>query len=234
MRVGRQFSRQAAWFAAAAALVCPAAPSAEASGTVFGGVSAGNDRIAYLGVSTPLPGSSVGRGWAVRGIVGAGEYKYVAAVGRVSGKETRGDLSLLYQVSDANNYFDVGVGGRYVHTHLSPRDPGNRRQGGRWEAVASASGQQSAGPWQASEFASYGFRDHDYFVRGDVTHAIAPALRLGVEAQADGARDYSRRAAGAVLAVSPTPRWEVKLSGGVTDQAHRSGGYGAISFRTSF
>ena len=220
--------------AGALGTACSAHAEGAVEGTVFGGVLAGDVQTAYLGIAAPLPGARVGAGLAIRAIVSGSRYKYDAAVGRVRGKDVRADVSLLYQVSDAHNYFDFGLGARYVDTRLRPEDPGNSRRGGHWEGVISAGGQQSYAPWYASEFGSYGTDGRDYFVRGDLTHSLSGPFRLGVEAEADGARDYSRRSAGAVLAVSAAPGWEVKISGGATSQSHRSGGYGGITFSTRF
>lgn len=230
---GSRFRIAGAGLLAAWAALAPAA-AARAQGTVFGGVVAGDVRTAYVGVAAPLPGARVGQGLALRAILSGSQYKYDAAFGRVRGRDLRADVSLLWQVSDAHTYFDFGLGGRYVDTRLKPDDPGNPRRGGHWEGVVSAGGQQTFDPWYASEFGAYGFQGRDYFVRGDVTRRIAGPWRLGVEAQADGARDYARRSVGAVLALSASPAWEVKLSGGVTDQSHRSGGYGGLTFRRSF
>lgn len=227
--------RAAAPLAVIAAGALIPAQSADAEGTVFGGVFGGDVQNAYLGVSTPVAGGRIGQGLAVRAIVGGSQYKYDSGtVGRVRGKDISADVSLLYQVSNAHNYFDFGLGARYVDTRLSPKDPTNSRAGGHWEAVVSASGQQTYDPWYASEFVSYGTNGRDYYAHGDITHKIAGPVRLGVEVQADGARDYSRRGVGGVLALAAGPGWEVKISGGATDQSHRSGGYGGITFRTSF
>jgi hypothetical protein len=225
--------RGARLLALAAAAMAPAM-AARAEGTVFGGALFGDTQTEYLGVSMPLPGARVGQGLAVRAIVSGSQYKYDAFVGTVHGKDIRADVSLLYQISNAHNYFDFGIGPRYVDVRLNPRDPGNPREGGHWEGVVSASGQHTYDPWYVSEFGSYGTDGRDYFVRGDVTHRISGPFRLGVEAEADGARDYSRRSVGAVLAISAAPGWEVKISGGATDQSHRTGGYGGVTFRTSF
>lgn len=220
--------------AAAIAAVLAPAWAARADGTVFGGIQAGDVQNAYLGVSVPLPGARVGEGFAVRGIVGGSKYRYSGSVGDVHGRDIRADVSLLYQVSNAHNYFDFGVGARFIDTKLDPRDPTNSREGQHAEAVFSASGQQNYGPWYASEFGSYGTFGRDYFVRGDLTHTIYGPFRLGVEAETDGARDYARRSVGGVLAYSTAPGWEVRLSGGATDQSHRSGGYGGVTFRAGF
>ena len=219
--------------AAVMAAVLAAGPAARAEGAVFAGVQAGDVQNAYLGVSVPLPGARIGEGLAVRGIVGGGKYRYGASLGEVHGRDIRADASLLYQVSNAHNYFDVGVGARYIDTRLTPHDPANPREGRHWEAVVSASGQQNYGPWAASEFGSYGTFGRDYFVRGDLTHKVYGPVRLGIEAETDGARDYSRRSVGGVIAFS-VANWEVRLSGGATDQSHRSGGYGGATFRASF
>lgn len=217
-----------------AALTTLSAGQAQAEGTVFGGGAVGRDVLGYVGVSAPLPGARVGKGLAVRGIVSHSEYKYNANVGRIRGKDTRADLSLLYQFSDAANYFDVGGGVRYVDTRLTPGDPDSTREGETWEVVVSASGEHRFGRWRVSEFGSYGFDDEDYYLRGDVTRTVSGPVRVGVEAQADGASDYSRTRYGLVLAVSPSYAWELKVSAGVTDESDDTSGYGGVSFRASF
>lgn len=207
---------------------------AQAAGTVFGGVVFGGDNTAYLGASIPLPGARVGEGLAVRGIVAGTQYEYDSSIGRIEGEQVQADLSLIYQFSSATTYFDIGLGARYVDTQLEPDDPGSSRDGGQWEVVVSASGQQTFGPWQLSQFGSYGFDAQDYYVRGDVTHQIGGAFRLGVEVQIDGSEDYDRQRYGAVLGFSPSPDWSIKVSGGVTEQTDNSGGYGGVTFQTSF
>lgn len=202
--------------------------------TVFAGATFGEDELAYAGVTVPLPGDG-GGGPAIRAIVSRTEYDYRSSVlGNVEGREVRGDVSALYQVFGPMGYFDIGLGARYVDTKLSPRDPGNDREGGQWEAVASLSGQAAAGPWRMAGFGSYGFDIHDYYARGEITHAIAPRVRLGAEASADGDRTYDRRRLGALLGFSPDPAWEIQLSAGGTDSDDHEGAYGAVAFRRTF
>lgn len=214
------------------ALACGS--SAAAEGTAFGGAILGHDRLIYAGVTVPLHAVQNDQAWAVRGMVSAGDNSYVAGIGKIKEKQVRADLSALYQVFGAWGYVDAGLGVRYVDTRLSPRDPGNRENGAQWEPVASASGQRIEGPWRVSGFGSYGFRVRDYYVRGDVSRAVTPMLRLGAEAIFDGDRNDDRQRFGPLLIVAPSRGFEVQLSAGASHSKDRDGAYAAIGFRRSF
>lgn len=207
--------------------------AALAQPTVFGGVTFGSDELAYLGMTAPL--NPTGTGLALRGIVSGSKYDYRSADVKIDGRQVRGDLSLLLQSSSANLYADAGVGVRYVDTHLSPSDPANRdADRGSWEAAVSASVQATQDAWRVTGFASYGFDQRDYFVRGDVSRAVAPAVRLGLETLFDGDRTYDRRRLGVLAAYSTSPNWEVQISVGAADSSTRNGAYGGMSFRRTF
>jgi hypothetical protein len=221
-------------FLVAPCLALACGSSAAAESTVFGGAILGHDRLVYAGVTVPLHAVQNDQTWAVRGTLSAGDNNYIAAIGKITEKQVRADLSALYQVFGSWGYVDAGLGARYVNTRLSPRDPGNRERGAQWEPVASASGQRSEGPWRVSGFGSYGFRVRDYYVRGDVSRTVTPMLRLGAEAIFDGDRNDDRQRFGPLLIVTPSRDFELQLSAGASHSNVRDGAYAAIGFRHSF
>lgn len=203
--------------------------------TVFGGGVLARDDSGYLGATVPFVSLGGASSLAVRATISASRYAYTSdTLGRIDGRETRGDVSLLYQLAYPDAYVDAGIGVRLVHTGLSPNDPGNSRRGDETEAVASASGQRTLQAWRVAGFASYGFKIRDYYARAELTRAIAPKLRLGGELTAEGDRTYDRVRYGALLAVTGDPNWEIQFSAGAQEQTHRSGGYAGIAFRRSF
>ena len=200
--------------------------------TLFGGGVLARDESGYLGATVPFAALGDHSSLAVRATLSASRYEYASdTLGRVSGRETRGDISLLYQLAYPDAYVDAGLGARLVHTGLSPNDPGNPRRGDKTELAASLSGQRTFDAWRLAGFGSYGFTIHDYYARAELTRAVTPKLRLGGEITAEGDRTYDRRRYGVLLAVSTDPAWEIQFSAGAQDQRHRSGGYAAISFR---
>lgn len=207
---------------------------ADPQGAVFAGGAVGIDQSAYAGVVLALPGSRLGQGWAVRAGVSGSEYDYDSSGVRIDGSQRRGELMAVRQWSGAQGYFNLAAGGRYTDTDLSPRDPGNSRQGGGWDVAVSADGARTMGPWRAGFFGSYGFDVEDYYLRGDLTHAIGPRMRLGAEIGVDGDPAYERRRIGAVVAFAPRPEWEVRLSAGGMESDTRNGAYGGIELTRTF
>lgn len=217
----------------AAALTATGA-AAQAQGTVFAGGAFGADRTAYAGVAAPVPGSRIGHGWAVRAIVSATEYDYRSGGTKISGEEVRAELSALLQRSGSWGYIDAGLGARYVDIRLSPADPGNPRRGDHWDAAVSVSGEGIADPWRVTGFAAYGLDFEDYYVRADVTRAVTPSVRLGVEAVANGDPAYDQQRLGAVVAYAPGSDWEIQFAVGASESNARDGAYGAVGFRRTF
>jgi hypothetical protein len=215
----------------ATAVLAASGGGAFAQPTVFGGVAFGSDELAYLGVTVPL--NTSGTGLAVRGIASGSEYNYHSNGVKIDGRQVRGDVSLLAQTSTPNVYADVGIGARYIDTHLSPNDPFNPARN-HWEAAVSASFQAQKDLWRVTGFSSYGFEQHDYFIRADLSRVVTRNVRLGVETLFDGDRTYDRRRFGLLAAYSTSPRWEAQVSIGGADSNTRNGAYGGISFRRNF
>lgn len=213
-----------------------AAPSLAAPRpTFYGGGVLARDDSGYLGATVPFVSLDEASSLAVAATLSASRYAYAStALGRVRGQETRCDVSLLYQLAYPDSYLEAGVGVRLVHTGLSPDDPGNTRRGDRTEAAVSLAGQHGFGAWRLAGYGSYGVSVRDYYARAELTRAVSPMLRLGGEITAEGDRTYDRRRYGLLLAASRDSAWEVQLSAGAQDQAHRSGGYAAIGFRRAF
>lgn len=219
---------------AGVALLASAPAAAQERTTIFGGVNFGEDEDAYAGATIALPGGRIGDGWAVRTSFSGSQYEYQTNGVEIEGKEVRGEVAILRQWSGPWGYVDFGVGARYVNTDLSPDDPGNERDGGRWAPTLSATGQRIAGPWRVAGFASTGIGDDDYFVRGELTRAVSSQVRLGVEAGADGDPSYERQRVGAVVSFAPAETWEVTFAAGALYADTDDGAYGAISFSHRF
>lgn len=202
--------------------------------TVFGGVGVGADRLAFAGVTVPVARMSGEGGLAVRGIVSGSDNRYDGPTGRVKSEQVRGEAALLYQRWGPWGYFDAGVGARYTDTDLSPDDPGNPNRGSQWDPMVSISGETTpARAWQVGGFASYGFNSEDYYVRAEVTRAVGPGFRLGVEAILDGDPNYDRQRAGAVAAFGGGD-WQIRFAAGAADSKARDGAYGSVSLRRTF
>ncbi|MBQ1541200.1 MAG: cellulose biosynthesis protein BcsS [Caulobacteraceae bacterium] len=209
--------------------------SAAEQGVLFGGGTIASDWSAYGGVLYSLPGSSLGRGWAVRPTVAGGEYKYVTGGQRVRGEYVGGSIALVYQASGDWGWNNLSIGPRYMNTDLSPKDFGNKRRGGRWDGVAGIDGAHLAGPWRVDWYGAYGFDAQDYQVSLDLTHAVGDRWRIGGLIGAQGDQTYDRQMYGALAGVQVEPGFEIQFGAGVTDQSDRgTQGYGQIGFSRTF
>jgi hypothetical protein len=200
----------------------------------FAGGEAGHERSAFIGGVQALPGSSVGRGWALRGSLQAGRYGYERQGDRVRARYAGGELMLSRQWSDATRYGALSIGPRYTDTDLSPDDPGNRRGGRHWDAALQAEGRQDFGRWQVSGFSSYGIRLKEYYARADLTRRVsAGGLRAGVEAGFEGDESYDRQRVGAVIGLD-RQAFGLRLSAGAKMGSEPRGGYVAVLVTRSF
>ena len=219
----REFGRGARVFAALTALAAAAAPAAaQDRGAVFAGGSFDEDDSGYVGAQLALPGSRPGAGWGVRGSLTGGVYSYDRDNLGIDGRFVGGAIGPVYQWSGAWGYADLGLQARYVDTHLDPYDRQNPRRGGVADAVVSIDGARRWGPWRATGYGEYGSGVQDYFVRANVTHDVIPRLRVGLETILQGDPTYDRQRAGPLVAGLVTPRDELQLSGGWSQQTGRS------------
>jgi len=197
-------------------ILAASAASAQDRGVVFAGGEVGEDSSGYFGVTWAMPGSELGRGWAIRGTASAGGYDYDRASGAVEAEFLQGDLVLLRQTSGAWGYFNLGGGARITDTDLEPADPGNQREGSNWDVVLTADGMHNAGDWRVGGFGSYGVDMREYYVRGEVTRRLGSGpWRGGVEVLADGDENYDRTGAGVLLVYAPSGAvgWRAAIGG---------------------
>lgn len=191
----------------------------------------------FVGATAPLPGASLGHGLAVRGSAFGGTYDYRGgpANGRVDATFGGAQLDALYQATGRSWWFDGGVGARYIDTHLSPFDRGNRRHGAQVEAAISADGGGVHGPWRVDYYGSYGTRLDDYAARASLTHAITDRLRAGGEVSVEGDPTYDLQRLGPYVGFGLDHWSELQVSAGVSHQSGRDvGGYLRLSAYRSF
>lgn len=219
----------------ALALVAATPALAQDKGVVFVGGTVGEDSPSvYIGAVTALPGSALGRGLAVRTVVGRSEYRYDAGAATIEGRANSITVSALHQWSGEWGYANAAAGVAYHRTRLTPDDPNNRNRGSRWNAVVGLDGVYRFGPWQLGGLGSYGFDIKEYQIRGDLTHAVSGKLRLGAEATAQGDPSYERQLYGAVAIIAPGPKWELRVAGGGMFEESRNGPYAALSVSRVF
>lgn len=204
------------------ALVSATPALAQDRGVAFAGGSAGNGAIGYAGVVVALPGDSLGNGFAVRASGGGGTYRYQGAPGEVEAEYVSGELALVYQMSGSWGWANLSAGPRVSHTRLSPEDLSNRLRGTRVDAALQTDGAVGQA-WQLGWFGSLGVNDRAYVTEVRLGRLVSDAgTRLGVEGGLQGDRSYTRGNAGAFVSTRLAPKWEARLSGGVTEEAGRN------------
>jgi len=200
-------------------------PAARDAGDTFL-VSAGGQidtaNAAYVGVQAALPGSVIGRGFALAASGFGGNYSYLSgSLGIIRGTFAGAELDALYELSSQRSWNSIGAGVRDVNTQLTPFDTTNRRRGDVIEFAATAYGGAIRGPYRGDYFASYGTRLQDYTARGDVTHALGSSLRLGLALSFEGDPTYALHEIGPFAGIALGRRSELQISTGASQQTGR-------------
>jgi hypothetical protein len=191
----------------------------------------------YLSATAALPGSQIGTGLAIRGSGFGGDYSYRGGPlhSRIDAQFGGGEVDAVYQITSGGLWINGVVGGRYVDTHFSPNDLGNRRRGSQGEVALGVDGGDVAGPWRTDWYGSYGTRLNDYEARLSLTHAIGGHMRLGAEADVEGDPTYNQERIGPYLGVGLGKNAEVQLSAGFSEGSARpAGGYLRMGFYHGF
>jgi len=187
---------------------------------VFAGGTYDNASYGSLGAQVSLPGSSAGKGFAIRGSGFLGGYGYDDGEGQhIDAKFGGGELDGVYQMSGPWGFADVFAGARLVDTRLSPDDPTNRRNGDQAELALGSDGARRLGPWQVDWYGAYGTRLQDYQTRVGLTHTIGSAWRAGVEGAVEGDPTYTQTRIGPYAAVRLSAHSELQGSAGVSHQS---------------
>jgi len=205
--------------------IAPAAARAEDHAVVFAGGMMDHAKFGYLGGTIALPGSALGRGFAIRGAAFVGDYSYKGGAGQhVDANFSGGEISGLYQLSGGWGWMNVGPGIRYTDTSLAPSDPSNRRHGRQGELIISADGARLLAPWRFDWYGAYGTRLSDYQVRASLTHDLGPVVRAGLEASFEGDPTYDLQRVGPYGAIRLGDKSELQVSVGVSGQTGRGTG----------
>lgn len=211
--------------AIAAAFLLGSAASAEPyTGVAFAGGAAGDGLSGYAGVVNSLPGSRLGKGFALRLSASGGSYKYETGGTGIDGRYASAEAALVYQLSGDWGWANFSGGPRITDVHLSPRDPSNDRQGTRLDvAVQSDGALQIDRSWRLDWLGSLGVRDGTYFSRADIGALVAPAsqTRLGMEAGLQGDPSYRSTNLGLFASTRLAGSLEGRVSAGANDPEHR-------------
>ena len=189
----------------------------------------------YLGATLPLPGATIGRGFALRASGFGGNYSYDSSGQTVDGSFWGAQLEGVYQFTRPGAWLDLAAGVRYANTTLRPLDRGNRRHGSQAEPEISGDGGAVKGPWRTDFYGSYGTRLDDYAVRVSLTHTLTDRLRAGGETSFEGDPTYDLQRIGPYVGFALDRRSELQMSVGVSHQSGMGeGGYLRVQVYRSF
>ncbi|AKM10677.1 cellulose biosynthesis protein BcsS [Croceicoccus naphthovorans] len=205
-------------------------------GVVYAGATVGDGYNAYAGAVVALPGASLGNGLAIRGGVSVGEYRYDSEGARIEAEYKAAELALVHQSSGAWGWANFSVGPRVTDTDTDPTDPGNKREGTRFDAAVTTDG-AAGNNWRLGWFGSYALGDEAYYAQlrfGPLLDASSQT-RVGVEGSLQGDETYDRHAYGLFASTAIARNMELRLSGGIgkTDGSD-SDGYAAIAISRLF
>lgn len=189
------------------------------STVVYAGGTAGDGVGVYAGGLTALPGSQLGKGLAIRGGVNGGFYEYQSGSVRVTADYVGAELALVYQLSGDWGWANLGAGPRITKTNLSIVDPGNNRDGTRFDLGLSTDG-ALGDAWRLGWFGSYGVFDQSYIAQLRLGSLLSTRdqLRLGVEGGLIGDPSYMRKSIGGFVSALIVKKWEGQLSIGASKQ----------------
>ncbi|HKR18416.1 cellulose biosynthesis protein BcsS [Rhizorhapis sp.] len=205
------------------------------TGVWFAGGTVSDTISAYGGAIKALPGARLGKGLALRGSVNGGTYHYDGAT-EIDASYAGAEAALVYQISGPWGWANVAAGPRYTYTDLSPDDPGNKRQGSRWDVGLQTDGAFDGPAWRLGWIASVGPFDGAYEARAQLGRKLGgQKYRLGVEGGITGNPTYSKTMAGAFVAASVAPNMDLQLGAGATFQEGRKArAYGSIGLSKVF
>ena len=174
----------------------------------------------FAGANVALPGSTLDRGFSVRGSTFYGGYVFADGVpGPIHATFSGLQMELQYQFRTPHFWSSFGGGARYEDTHLTPYDPNAVRKGQQLEFVATTNGGAATGPWRADWWGWYGSRIGDYQTYLDITHRVTPHVRIGAASLMGGDPTYHGRELGPFAGFEFGDRAELHFSIGKAWQA---------------
>lgn len=196
-----------------------------------GGEHGVNSSYAFAAVIVPLPGNTLGSGFAARLSGDYLAYHYNSGATKVDASGWGGELAGVYQFSGGWGWSNLSLGARYRDTHLSPDVLGNRARGAHVYLTLQADGGYNIDSlWQLRGIASYTSTDTGYFVQPTIDRAITDRLRLGLDATFQGDQSYKEISGGANLSIAIDARRSVGFRAGASTNGTDSGFYAGLSF----
>ncbi len=193
----------------------PAAARAANNVQVFAGGQFDFSNYVFVGATVAFPPSTIGNGFAVRGLVDTGGYNYISSQsGQIKANFGGGELDAVYQLSHKTFWSDLALGVNDTYTGLTPYDPNNPLRGQQVELRVSLDGGKVAGPWRADWFGYYGTRLQDYEALLGVTHSLSSVWRLGVEVYGEGNPTYRLYQVGPYAGLTFAKNAELQFSAG--------------------
>lgn len=230
--------RLASLCAVGAVLIATPAAAQDLKGVWFVGGMVSSDSSGYAGMVRALPGARLGKGLAVRGSIGAGEYEYESDLGPTEARWEGLDVALVHQTSGAWGWSNLSLGAGVKHTKLDPLDPNNESEGTRGDVSAQADGGALSKDWRFNWLGAYAFEGEEYGLKLQLTRAIgASGYRAGLEAGLQGDPNYQRTTAGVQVgrAFGQDRRYEMTVSVGASRfRDSDTTGYGAVSLSHTF
>lgn len=166
-----------------------------------GQISGQDNSYSIIGAMAPLPGYTLGSGWAGRATVESLTYRYRSGSQAIDGTAFGGALSGGYQWSNAGGWGGLYAGPSFRYTTLSPDDPTNDARGAKANLRLQAEGEESlTANFKANAIASYeSFDDRAYWMRLRLLYRVSGTLYAGPEGVMQGDDTYHGWQTGAVL-----------------------------------
>ena len=197
---------------------------------ITGGESGANASYAFLGAIVPLPGNSLGSGFAVRVWADHLAYKYDSGPNTVKATGWGGETAGVYQFSSAWGWTNLSLGLRYRDTKLSPLDLSNRSRGAHIRAGAQIDGGINLDDaWRFRWIGSVTSTVNGYYLQPAIDRSVFANVRLGVDGTLQGDETYQQSSVGANASITIRDRYILGLRVGSTVSGAKTGLYGGAS-----
>jgi hypothetical protein len=192
-------------FLTAAAMSLLSLPALAAAGDNLlftgGEVSGHHNNYGQVGMIVPLPGSTLGNGWATRGVVDGLTYKYDESGANIDADAIGGQLTVGYQSSGEPGWWALYSGPSYRYTDLSPKDPANRARGSDFSWIVLAEGERKlTQDFKVNLSGNYLISGNDAFwTRARLLYRVSGEMFFGPEGVWQGDNQYHAWQIGAGL-----------------------------------
>lgn len=167
--------------------------SAPPSAIVLAGTEWSLDsHYAYVGAVLPLPGYTLGQGFATRLWLDHVGYAYDATPARrIEGRVLGQEAAVGWQWRSAQTWGGLYLGLRHGYLDLEPDDPANRDRGHRWRGKIQVEGETAlTADWRANLIASHLFGSSNHWGRLRLQTVLANGWHAGPELISLSALDH--------------------------------------------